>query len=150
MRIGVISDTHGLLRPEALDALRSSDAILHAGDVGAPEVLEALLALAPLHVIRGNNDTAAWARDLPDELDVTLARRRFHLVHDLKTLRTAGTWDAIVCGHSHQPRVERRGEQLVVNPGSAGPRRFKLPISVARLELTSREIHAELIKLSPR
>lgn len=137
MRIGLVSDTHGLMRPEALRFLASSDAIVHAGDIGKPEVLDALRAVAPLHAIRGNNDTAAWAGDLPDTLALELCGVRLFVLHDFNTLKQypmpAGT-QVVVCGHSHKPLVQQMPAGfLLINPGSAGPRRFTLPISAAEL-----------------
>ena len=137
MRIGLVSDTHGLVRPEALRFLAGSDAIVHAGDIGSPEVLQALEQVAPLHAIRGNNDTADWAHRIPDTLAVELAGVRIFVLHDLKTL---AKWPAppgtqvVVCGHSHKPQVTPHPAGfVVVNPGSAGPRRFKLPVSAGEL-----------------
>jgi putative phosphoesterase len=137
MRVGLISDTHGLMRPQALRFLQGSDAIVHAGDIGAPEVLDALRAIAPLHAIRGNNDTADWASGLPDTLAVELGGVKLFVLHDFKALKQhpapAGT-QVVVCGHSHKPVIERTAAGfLLVNPGSAGPRRFTLPISAAEL-----------------
>jgi len=139
MRIGLISDTHGLVRPEALRFLQGSDAIVHAGDVGDPRVLHALRAIAPLHAIRGNNDTGDWAQDLPDTLALEFGGVRLFVVHDLKTLKRwpapAGT-QVVVCGHSHKPLVSpHENGFLLVNPGSAGPRRFKLPVGAAELAI---------------
>jgi hypothetical protein len=139
MRIGLVSDTHGLVRPEALAFLAGSNAIVHAGDIGRPEVLRALQALAPLHAVRGNNDTGAWAQDLPDSLVLELGGVRLFVLHDLHTLEQfpapAGT-QVVVCGHSHKPRVQPHPSGfLVVNPGSAGPRRFSLPVSAAELHV---------------
>ena len=139
MRIGLISDTHGLVRPEALRFLQGSDAIVHAGDIGDARVLEALRAIAPLHAVRGNNDTGDWARDLPDTLAFEFGGLRLFVLHDLKTLKRwpapAGT-QVVVCGHSHKPLVMRHENAfLVVNPGSAGPRRFRLPVSAAELAI---------------
>ena len=148
MRIGVISDTHGLLRPQAIAALRGSDRILHAGDVGKPEVLEELATIAPLTAIRGNVDT--WATDLPDVERVELAGRRILVVHDVKTLEVdpaAERIDVVISGHSHKPAITRREGVLYLNPGSAGPRRFKLPIAVARLSITARRVGARIIEL---
>jgi putative phosphoesterase len=137
VRIGLISDTHGLMRPEALRFLAGSDAIVHAGDIGKPEVLQALEAIAPLHAIRGNND--GWARGLPDTLAVEIGGLRIYAIHDFKTAARwpvpAGT-QVVVCGHSHKPLVSQQPEGFVlVNPGSAGPRRFKLPVTAAELLL---------------
>lgn len=137
MRIGLVSDTHGLVRPEALAFLAGSDAIVHAGDIGKPEVLRALEAIAPLHAIRGNNDTGAWAKDLPDTLTLGLGGVRLFVLHDLHTLKhhpAPGGTQVVVCGHSHKPQVAPYPSGfLVVNPGSAGPRRFTLPVSAGEL-----------------
>lgn len=150
MLIGLISDTHGLLRPEALAALQGCERIIHAGDIGKPAVLDGLRALAPLEVIRGNIDTADWAQALPDRLDLHIGDRRLHVLHDLKELdidpQAAGI-DLVIAGHSHQPKIERRDGVLYINPGSAGPRRFRLPISLALLRLEGGNAQAELIRL---
>jgi len=146
--IGVISDTHGLLRPEALAALRGCDAIVHAGDVGKPEVLEQLAELAPLTAIRGNVDT--WATDLPDTAVLTFAGKRFYVIHNVKELdidpRAAGL-AAVISGHSHIPKCEAREGVLYLNPGSAGPRRFKLPVAVAKIRVRESGVEAELVSL---
>ena len=150
MRVGVLSDTHGLLRPEAVEALRGSDLILHAGDIGSPALLEALAALAPVQAVRGNNDVEPWAQAVPETLTLELAGHRIHLLHDLKQLALdpprAGI-AVLIAGHSHQPLCERREGVLHLNPGSAGPRRFRLPVSVARLELRADGVAAELVML---
>jgi putative phosphoesterase len=148
--VGVISDTHGLVRPEALDALRGSHRIVHAGDVGAPAVLEALRALAPVTAVRGNNDRGEWAATLPASEAVEVAGRRLYVLHDLHALDldpAAGGFAAVIAGHSHKPAIEERNGILFVNPGSAGPRRFTLPIAVARLRLSGTKIAAEAILL---
>jgi hypothetical protein len=149
-RIGVISDTHGLVRPEALRALRGSDLIVHAGDIGAPEVLETLRTIAPVVAIRGNNDRAPWARDLPDTEVVERAGHSLYVLHDVHELdldpRAAG-FDAVIAGHSHQPKIERRDGVLYLNPGSAGPRRFRLPVAVARLDVGARGLEARILTL---
>jgi putative phosphoesterase len=147
--IGVISDTHGLVRPEALDALRGVDQILHAGDIGSPEVLEALRALAPVTAVRGNNDRDAWARTLPESLTVTVAGRSIFLLHDVHELdpASAASAAAVVAGHSHRPAVTRKAGVLYFNPGSAGPRRFKLPITVGLLRI-GRTLDGEIIELA--
>lgn len=150
MRIGLISDTHGLLRPEALAFLRGSDAIVHGGDIGPPEILDALRELAPLTVVRGNNDTAPWAQALPEACTVEFGRRRVHVLHDLKRLAIDPAADdvaAVVTGHSHQPLVRRVGGVVYVNPGSAGPRRFSLPIAVGELVLHADRIEARTVEL---
>lgn len=139
MKVGLISDTHGLLRPEALAALQGVDHIVHAGDIGSDAVPRALRDLASLSIIRGNNDIAAWAREIPDTLTVELDGLCFFVIHDLKDLQgkrfalPAGV-DVVVSGHSHKPLVEARDQRLYVNPGSAGPRRFSLPVTIALLE----------------
>jgi putative phosphoesterase len=149
LTIGVISDTHGLVRPEALDALRGVDQILHAGDVGSPEVLEALRALAPVTAVRGNNDRDAWANQLPESVTVTLAGRPIFLLHDLHELdpTVAASAAAVVAGHSHRAAVTWKGDVLYFNPGSAGPRRFKLPITVGLLRV-GRTLDAQIIDLA--
>jgi uncharacterized protein len=136
-RIGLVSDTHGLVRPELPAFLAGCEAIVHAGDIGSGEVLAALRAIAPVHAIRGNNDTGGWARDLRDSLSVELAGVHLFVLHDSKTLgrypAPHGT-QVIVCGHSHKPQVEQRPDGCVLaNPGSAGPRRFKLPVTAAEM-----------------
>jgi len=150
MHIGLISDTHGLLRPEALAALQGCARIIHAGDIGKAAVLDGLSALAPLDAIRGNIDTADWAQALPERLDLRIDGLRLHVLHDLKELDVdpvvAGI-NVVIAGHSHQPRIERRDGVLYINPGSAGPRRFRLPISVALLRLEDGDAQAELIRL---
>jgi putative phosphoesterase len=145
MMIGLISDTHGLLRPAALDALRGCDWIIHAGDIGAPDILGRLRELAPVTAIRGNIDTGAWAQSLPETTDADLGGVRFHVVHDLHTLGPIPACDIIVSGHSHKPSETRRDGVLYLNPGSAGPRRFKLPITVARLDLSAHPYQVEFI-----
>jgi putative phosphoesterase len=132
-RIGIISDTHGLLRPEAERGLTGVNHIIHAGDIGRPEIVEALRRIAPVTAIRGNVDSGEWAREYPDTKLVRLAGRSIYVLHDLKTLQAdlgAGI-DVIVSGHSHVPKIETVGGVLYLNPGSAGQRRFKLPITLA-------------------
>jgi len=148
--VGVISDTHGLLRPQALDALRGSDLIIHAGDVGQPELLEPLRALAPLHVVRGNVDHGAWAARLPMTELVEVGAHLFYVLHDIAELDLdppAAGFAAVVYGHSHQPSIETRDGVLWLNPGSAGPRRFTLPITLARVRVTDGALHPELVTL---
>jgi putative phosphoesterase len=148
--IGVISDTHGLVRPQAVQALRGSDLIVHAGDVGHPDVLDALKALAPVVAVRGNNDRGPWAESLPTTEIVEVAGTFLYVLHDLAELEVdpkAAGFHAVIAGHSHQPKLERREGVLYLNPGSAGPRRFKLPVALARLEIGPLGIHAELLEL---
>jgi putative phosphoesterase len=135
-RIGLISDTHNLVRPEALQWLAGCDAIVHAGDICAQHVLDALARIAPVSAVRGNNDTGAWAAHLPLHTTLTVQRVKIHVVHDIADLTVDPLSEGIrvvVTGHSHQPRVETRAGVLFVNPGSAGPRRFKLPVSAGML-----------------
>ncbi|QHO75546.1 YfcE family phosphodiesterase [Bradyrhizobium sp. CCBAU 051011] len=137
-RIGIISDTHGLLRPEAERSLTGVDHIIHAGDIGRPEIVDALRRIAPVTAIRGNVDDGEWAREYPDTNLVRLAGKSIYVLHDLKTLQAdarAGI-DVIVSGHSHVPKIDTVGGILYLNPGSAGRRRFKLPITLATLEIT--------------
>ncbi|KAF1069185.1 MAG: putative metallophosphoesterase [Pseudomonas citronellolis] len=150
LRIGVIADTHGLLRPEALAALHGCQRILHLGDIGPEALLDALRALAPLDVVRGNNDTDAWAAALPETLSVELGGLRLYLIHDLKQLaidpRAEGI-DVVLVGHSHKPLHEVRDGVLYLNPGSAGPRRFKLPIGLAILTIAGGKAEVEWVRL---
>lgn len=148
--IGLISDTHGLLRPEAVEALAGSDFIVHAGDVGDARILDALVAIAPLTAVRGNNDTAAWAQALPHAAWLDVGGVRLHVVHEIAHLAfDAGAAGAgvVVTGHSHRPSCERRDGVLFVNPGSAGPRRFRLPLSVARLTVSGGAVEGEIVLL---
>ncbi len=150
MRIGLISDTHGLLRPQAVNALIGVAHILHAGDIGNIDVFERLQMLAPVTAIRGNNDTGAWAAAIPETLTVTLDGIRLHLLHDVKQLAVDVAADhiqVVVAGHSHRPAVMTKNGVLYVNPGSAGPRRFTLPVSVGRLLVRNGEVQAKLIGL---
>jgi putative phosphoesterase len=148
--IGVISDTHGLLRPEALEAPRGSAHIIHAGDVGSPEILEKLSAIAPVTAVRGNVDKSAWSRELPETQVLELGGISIYVLHDLAQLdlkpKAAG-FAAVVSGHSHVPKQEMRDGVLFFNPGSAGPRRFKLPVSVGRLILEDGRVRGELSQL---
>jgi len=150
MDIGLISDTHGLLRPEALAALQGCAHILHAGDIGSERILEALRRLAPVTAVRGNNDIDAWASAIAETAMVELAGRRLYLLHDRKALDfdpAARDIAAVISGHSHQPGIETRGGVLYVNPGSAGPRRFRLPVSLARLQMDADGLRAEILPL---
>lgn len=135
-RIGVISDTHSLLRPEALEALEGVHRILHAGDIGNPTHLDALARIAPVTAIRGNIDRGHWAEALPETVSLTIGGLRIHMIHDRKALQAdpgAEGWDVVISGHSHKPRIEETGTALWLNPGAAGPRRFRLPITLAFL-----------------
>src|SRR6476469_349039 len=141
--VGVISDTHGLLRPEAVAAVRGTDMIIHAGDVGRPEVLDALRQLAPTVAVRGNVDTQAWAAKLPVTEVVEINPLLIRLLHDIAELDldpAAAGFAAVIFGHSHKPSIEWRDGVLYLNPGSAGPRRFKLPVTIARLRASGSTI----------
>ena len=151
MLIGVISDTHGLLRPEALDALRGSERIIHAGDVGAPDILIQLSAIARVTAVRGNVDKAAWARRLPESDVVEVGGTSIYVLHDLAQLDLkpeAAGFCAVIYGHSHVPKQETREGVLYLNPGSAGPRRFKLPITVGRLVVEGAEVRAAIVRVA--
>jgi uncharacterized protein len=148
VRIGVISDTHGLVRPAALDALAGCERILHAGDIGGPEVLAMIGRVAPVVAVRGNNDREPWAADLPETTIVELGATRVLMIHDAKQLGAVPAGVAcVVAGHSHKPVCETRGGVLWLNPGSAGPRRFKLPVSVAILMIAGGSVRGELVVL---
>ena len=148
--IGVISDTHGLLRPEAVSALRGSDLIIHAGDVGKPEVLDELRRIAPTFVVRGNVDKGSWAAALPIVELVEAGGLSFFVLHEIAQLdldpAVAG-YAAVVFGHSHVPAIETRDGVLFLNPGSAGPRRFKLPVTVARVAVSGKRLRPEIVVL---
>jgi uncharacterized protein len=145
--IGVISDTHGLLRPEAIEVLRDCDHIIHAGDVGAMEILDKLRTLAPVTAIRGNIDKAAWAGTLPETDVLEIGGISIYILHDLARLDLkpeAAGFAVVISGHTHVPKQERRDGVLYFNPGSAGPRRFKLPVSIGRLVVRNGKLQSEL------
>jgi uncharacterized protein len=148
MRIGIISDTHGLLRPEAVELLRGSEHIIHAGDIGAPEIVPALEKIAPVTAIRGNVDTQAWARRFAETEVIELGGMHIYVIHDANAIdlnpKAAG-FAAVISGHSHQPNQEVKDGVLYFNPGSAGPRRFKLPISVGRMQIVNGKLHGEIL-----
>jgi uncharacterized protein len=149
--LGLISDTHGLLRQEALRALRGSDLILHAGDVGAPEILEALKEIAPVIAVRGNVDEGEWAERLPLTEVVEAGRASIYMLHILQELEIeprAASFSIVVSGHSHKPGQTEKNGVLYINPGSAGPRRFRLPVTVARLDLEAKPWKAEFIEIA--
>jgi uncharacterized protein len=151
VRVGVISDTHGLLRPEAENALLGSDFIVHAGDIGDAGILGRLSAIAPTTAVRGNNDVDPWALHIAKTELLQVGGVRIHVIHDIADLLRApspGSFDVVVSGHSHRPRVEWRDGILYLNPGSAGPRRFRLPISLARLDIVNDTIIPTLLELS--
>lgn len=148
--VGVISDTHGRLRPEALDALRDVSRILHAGDIGSSDVLAKFSALAPVTAIRGNIDTGQWAGDLPETLTVEIENARVYLIHKLPDLTidpAAAGYHAVISGHSHRPSQRVRDGVLYLNPGSAGPRRFRLPVTLARLLIDGSKLDVEIVPL---
>ena len=150
-RIGLISDTHGLLRPEALAALRGCGRIVHAGDIGDPAILDALAPLAPVTAVRGNNDTGPWASQLPETARVTCGGITLFVLHDRKQLAIdpGEQVDVVVSGHSHRPGIETREGVLYVNPGSAGPRRFRLPVTLALLDVAEDRATARIVPLLP-
>jgi putative phosphoesterase len=153
MLIGVISDTHGLLRPEVLAALEGSDVIIHAGDVGRADIIDTLNAIAPTFAVRGNVDTQDWARALPDTRVVEVGGMRLYVLHiraELSVDPVAAGYAAVIFGHSHKPSIEQRSGVLYLNPGSAGRRRFRLPVSVGRLRATRRTLDAEIVELQVR
>lgn len=155
MIVGVISDTHGLLRPEALELLRGSEHIIHAGDIGAREIVPQLESIAPVTAIRGNVDVQAWAQRYPVTEVVELGGAAFYLIHDVNALdldpKAAG-FAAVISGHSHQHRQEMRNGVLYFNPGSAGPRRFNLPLTLGQLRVIGGGIEARVLelKIAPR
>jgi uncharacterized protein len=150
--VGIISDTHGLLRPRALAELAGSDLIVHAGDIGTAGLIEELARVAPTFAVRGNVDTGPWAAGLPATAVVAVGEHKFYLLHDVAELDldpAAAGFAAVIYGHSHQPAIETRGDVLFLNPGSAGPRRFKLPVTLARVRVTNGELHPDIIILEP-
>jgi putative phosphoesterase len=149
--VGVISDTHGLIREEAIAALQGSELIIHAGDIGTPAVLERLRRLAPVHAVRGNNDRDEWARALPLTEVVEIGSHHIYVLHDLAELDidpAAAGFAAVITGHSHKPLAETREGVLYLNPGSAGPRRFRLPIAIARLRVSDTGLEHEIVEIA--
>jgi len=153
LRVGLISDTHGLLRPEASAFLRGCSHIVHGGDIGTPDVLQALAAIAPMTAVRGNNDKGSWAEALPETELVYFEQVFVYVIHDLAQLdiepRAAGV-SVVVSGHSHQPSIRERRGVLYVNPGSAGPRRFRLPVAVAELDIAGKSVTSRIVQLADR
>lgn len=153
MIIGVISDTHGRITKKALEALKGSELIIHAGDVGNPEILETLGQIAPVYAVRGNTDTDRWAQALPMTQVVEVSGMTFYVLHNIAMLdidpKTAG-FDAVIYGHSHIPKEERQGGVLYFNPGSAGPKRFQLPICLGRMRIKDGQIDVEWSHLERR
>ncbi len=150
-QIGIISDTHGLLRPQAIAALQGVDLILHAGDIGKLDVLTQLENIAPVTAVRGNNDREAWAEAIPEQQTLQVGAVSIHLLHIAKELtlepKTAGV-QVVVSGHSHQPLIEEQQGILFINPGSAGPRRFHLPVSIAYLQVAGTDLQAKIVELT--
>ena len=152
MRIGIISDTHGFLRPEAIKRLAGVDHIIHAGDIGAPEVIKGLQRIAPTTAIKGNIDAGEWANDYPNTELVVLGGRTLYVLHNLNEIKldpAASGFDVIISGHSHRPKMETKNGVLYINPGSAGPRRFKLPIAVATLAFSDRVLLPQILEIAP-
>jgi uncharacterized protein len=148
--IGLISDTHGLIRQEAIEALQGVDLIIHAGDIGKPEVLDVLKTISPLMAIKGNNDIGAWAKPLPDTQLVQTADTKLFVIHNVRELDcdpAAEGYQVVISGHSHKPSILNRDGVLFVNPGSAGPRRFKLPVAIGKLFIQKRKVSTKLIEL---
>ena len=148
--VGLVSDTHGLVREEALAALRGCDLIIHAGDIGKSEVVGAFKSIAPVIAIRGNNDREPWAQSLSDVVDLRVNGVKLYVIHDVHDLRmnpAKANVGAVISGHSHKPVVMRRDGVIFINPGSAGPRRFKLPVAVAKLIITGDKVQARIMKL---
>jgi len=151
-RVGIISDTHGLLRPEATAFLNGSDFIVHAGDIGSASVLDGLAVVAPVTAVRGNNDTGEWAKAVPEFEVLQAGEILVYVLHDLSELDLdpeAAGFRVVVSGHSHRPSIEEKGGVLYVNPGSAGPRRFKLPIAAAELQIDRSSVRVRIVELAP-
>jgi uncharacterized protein len=152
LRVGLISDTHSLLRVEAQAAMKGCDYIVHAGDIGDASILAKLAALAPVTAIRGNNDKGAWAQSIPASSVLSVGGIQVYVLHDLGELNfdpVAAGFRVVISGHSHRALIQERGGVLYVNPGSAGPRRFKLPVSVAELRVAGTSVHAQIHELGP-
>jgi len=153
LRIGLISDTHGLLRPEASTFLHGCAHIVHAGDVGKQKILQELSAIAPTTAVRGNNDAGPWAETLAQRELLRFGEIFLYLIHDLSQLeidpQAAGV-GVVISGHSHQPVIRERGDVLYVNPGSAGPRRFKLPVSIGEILISGRSVTPRIVELDGR
>ena len=149
--IGLISDTHGLLRPEAVRALAGVHRIIHAGDIGTPEILTELRSLAPVDAVKGNNDQGPWSAQIPLRLALEVEGVSIHVLHDVKEIDLdpqAAGFDVVISGHSHKPGVLVRGGVQYVNPGSAGPRRFTLPVTIAYLDVTNGIAHARIVEIA--
>lgn len=151
MQIGIISDTHSLVRPEAIGVLNGSELILHAGDIGKPDVLQALGEIAPVIAVRGNVDRGEWAATIPDCLTIKIEQVSIHIIHIIQELAIdpqANGIQVVISGHTHKPSLYEKAGVLYLNPGSAGPRRFKLPIAVAQLHIEGDRVQAKMIELS--
>ncbi|MEC4681214.1 MAG: metallophosphoesterase family protein [Nitrospirota bacterium] len=151
MMIGVISDTHGLVRPEVLEIFKGAELIIHAGDIGGRAVLKALEAIAPVKAVRGNNDRETWAAHIPHDQVIEYGSHVFYVLHELEHLDldpAAAEFSAVIFGHSHRPLAETKKGVLYLNPGSAGPRRFSLPIALAKLHVKGTSLTPEIIELS--
>lgn len=150
IHVGIISDTHGLVRPEALTALEGSDLVIHAGDIGDPAVIEQIRRIAPVFAVRGNNDKGTWAESFPPTDVVEVGDTHLYVLHEISGLDldpAAAEFAAVISGHSHQPSIETRSGVLYLNPGSAGPRRFSLPVTVARVTVSGRLVRPEIVTL---
>ena len=150
--IGIISDTHGLVRPEALDALKGVEQIIHAGDIGNLDVLHKLQTIAPVVAVRGNHDQGQWAERVPVTKVVKMGTHRFYVLHELAHIDVdpaVSAFSVVIFGHSHKPVAEKRNDVLYLNPGSAGPRRFRLPVTLARLHISGQTIESECVELIP-
>jgi len=150
LRVGLISDTHGLLRPEAIESLRGSHSIVHAGDIGDPDILRALAEIAPVTAVRGNNDTGLWASRIRETAVLRVGEVSIYVLHNLDELDldpAAAGFQIVVSGHSHRPRCESRSGVLFINPGSAGPRRFRLPVCVGHLVISGAAVSSRLLEL---
>ncbi len=151
MLVGVISDTHGLLRPEVFSAFKKAELILHGGDIGSQTILDGLRTIAPVIAVRGNNEVGEWAEGIPETKDAKVGRRRIYLIHNLKEIpidpKRQG-FHIVISGHSHRPVIEERDGVMFINPGSAGPRRFKLPVTDARLNMSGANVSANLVDLT--
>lgn len=135
MKIGIISDTHGVLKKEVTELLKDCEAILHAGDIGGKQILEELSLLAPVYAVKGNNDKEEWAEELPERLVVTLEGYKIFIIHDVKQCNGVKEYDIVVSGHSHKLKISQEGRQLFINPGACGKKRFQLPLSVVKVDL---------------
>lgn len=151
-KVGVIADTHGLLRPEAIEFLKRCDIIVHAGDIGNPDILIKLRSIAPTYAIRGNMDKGSWAKELPDKDVLEIGNRFLYLIHNLDEMDldpAAAEFDAVIFGHSHQPKSYEKDGVLYFNPGSAGHVRFRLPISIGSIKIMDARLEIEIITLIP-